>query len=137
MPTDPASGSWHLDKRVPLTMITAIAIQTLVVASILTKKSVQIDDHEKRIERVEISERTVDGAINEWVRRAAGRQQVLDEHSSKIVKLEANDITLNSTATAILQQLSRIDERTMQLGAALIEVRNEVRQIRNNTQPRQ
>jgi hypothetical protein len=28
MPPDPATGSWHLDKRVPLALIFAIAVQT-------------------------------------------------------------------------------------------------------------
>jgi hypothetical protein len=28
IPPDPATGSWHLDKRVPLALIFAIAVQT-------------------------------------------------------------------------------------------------------------
>jgi len=124
---DPASGNWHLDRRVPLSLIAAIAIQTLVVASVLTTKSIQIDDHERRIARHEEFTRQTDAAINDWVRRAAARQVSLEEHAARLMKLEKSDAEVAATTSAILQQLSRIDERTAQLTSVVVDLRNELR----------
>lgn len=125
--TDPASGNWHLDKRVPLSLIAAIAMQTVVVASVLTTKSIQIDDHEKRILRNEEFTKQTDAAINDWIRRAAGRQVALEEHAARLTRLEKSDAEMTSTASTILQQLSRIDERTAQLAAVIVDLRTELR----------
>lgn len=140
--TDPASKDWHLDRRIPLTLIATIVIQTLVVASVLTQKSIQIDDHERRIDRQEVSTRTLDAAVNEFVRRAGQRQITLEEHTVKLQKLESSDALTAAHIAAILQQLARIDERTVQLASTLLDLRNEVRRQRadrenllNNTIP--
>ena len=126
-PLDPASGSWHLDKRVPITLIGAIVIQTIFVVSSLTEKSLKIDDHERRLARSEEFSRSTDAAINDWVRRAGQRQIQLDDASQRVAKLEARDMSFEAAISSLMQQLSRIDERTAQMTATILELRTELR----------
>lgn len=132
---DPAAGSWHLDKRVPISLLGALAVQTIFVVSSLTTKSLQIDDHEKRLTRHEDFTRTTDAAINDWARRAGQRQMQLDEQQQRILKLEARDIAFEAAVSSILQQISRIDERTAQLTSTVLEMRSEMRAARQSAAP--
>jgi chromosome segregation ATPase len=131
--TDPATASWHLDKRVPLSLIAALVVQTLVIANSLTTKSLQIDDHEKRLVKFEEYRTTTDAAINDWVRRAAQRQMQLDEYATRLNKMESRDLILEQTISAVLQQIGRIDERTAQLIATINEMRGELRAARERS----
>ena len=50
---DPASGSWHLDKRVPLALIVTIALQTAGAfywAGVINRRVEHVEDRLERIE---------------------------------------------------------------------------------------
>lgn len=83
IPPDPASGSWHLDKRVPIALIVAILVQTAVIASsygsLLT-----------RVEALERNGSTI--AINS----AADRERL---------------VRIDTTVAGIDRRLERLEER--------------------------
>lgn len=59
-PPEPASVSqdaaWHLDKRVPLAMIGALALQTFGIAWWAAGVTFRLDDHERRVASLERTE---------------------------------------------------------------------------------
>lgn len=119
--------SWSIDKKIPILALIAFGIQTLYFTALFTTKSNKIDEHDKRLERLEgVDVHTLEN-VQDFNRRAAMRQQQLDEHAAKLLKMEGIDDSLISTNTALLQQVSRIDERTQQLAAAIQELRNDLR----------
>lgn len=126
MDPDPVQ-SWSIDKKIPILALVAFVVQTLYFTALFTTKSNKIDEHDKRLERLEGFDTRALESLQDFNRRAAMRQQQLDEHAAKLLKMEGVDASLISTNTALLQQVSRIDERTQQLAAALQELRNDIR----------
>lgn len=47
--TPPRDGGWHLDKRVPISIIGAILVQTVAVVWFLAGVQAQVADHERRM----------------------------------------------------------------------------------------
>ena len=58
--TPPKDGGWHLDKRVPISIICAILAQTVAVVWFLAGVQAQVADHERRMT---IQERSTEGRI--------------------------------------------------------------------------
>lgn len=132
MEEDDVENHWRIDRKVPVLALVAFLIQTIVFASVLTTKSNKIDEHDKRIDRLENVDTRTGEAVQDFQRLAASRQQQLDDHAAKLNKMEQIDASLIATNTALLQQMSRIDERTQQLAAALQDLRNEIRRQNGN-----
>lgn len=49
--TDPTSGGWHLDKRIPVALIVTLALQTAGVFFWMGQLSVRIDQLESQVLR--------------------------------------------------------------------------------------
>ena len=88
-PRDPASGPWHLDKRVPIALIVAIALQT--GAGFFWA-----------------------GAINHRVASIETRQNLADarmldqNHESRIAVLESQYLLINASLAEIERRLSDV-----------------------------
>lgn len=76
MPQDPASQGWHLDRRIPITLLAAILLQAMALAWAASAAFAQIGDNERRIEALEASrsvDRAVQGQISERLARIEER----------------------------------------------------------------
>jgi hypothetical protein len=50
------SESWHLDKRVPITLIVAILVQSMAFVWAASQINFQVQDHERRITAAEMTD---------------------------------------------------------------------------------
>lgn len=78
----PPDQTWHLDRRVPLALIGALALQTLGVAWWAASVSFRVDDHERRVVLLERSDSTQVvqfAAITERLARIDERLAILVE----------------------------------------------------------
>lgn len=86
---DPASQGWHLDRRIPITLLAAILLQAMAFAWAASAAFSQIGDNSRRIEALEVSraaDRAVQAQISERLARIEQRQ---DEVSRGIGEVKA------------------------------------------------
>lgn len=80
--SDPTE-SWHLDKKVPVTLIVTIVLQTVCVVWWASRLSERQDQHERRIEKVETKQEASDARAAE----AAARLARVEEKASATLDL--------------------------------------------------
>lgn len=62
---------WHLDKRVPISLIVAIVLQTISIVWWAAKSESKLDDHERRLTADETASRQSNSKYNEMSERLA------------------------------------------------------------------
>lgn len=91
MPQNPEP--WHLDKRVPLALILSLAVQTGVMVWWAATLSARVDDHDRRIDRVEAAGKTqadesrkMAEALVRLDERMAGQTAILQRIEAQIAR---------------------------------------------------
>lgn len=84
---------WHLDKRVPLALILSLTVQTGVMVWWAATLSARVDDHDRRIERVEAAgksqadeSRKMAEALVRLDERMAGQTAILQRIEAQIAR---------------------------------------------------
>ena len=88
-----AAEPWHLDKKVPLALILSLSVQTAAMIWWAATLSARVDDHDRRIERVEITGRTqadesrkASEALVRLDERMAGQTAILQRIEAQIAR---------------------------------------------------
>jgi hypothetical protein len=97
--------SWHLDRRVPIAIIGALIMQTMLLGWWTSKV-------DSRIENLERSDMRTDTLIQSRIKMADDRFEGLQRDRDRIVRVEEQ-------LKALLDLVRRIDQRLERTGGAL------------------
>ena len=111
---------WYLDKKIPLALFLAIAVQTGTAiwwaAGITKNVESQISANQAtaaRIAALEAARNAVENKQSEIVANLTSQTKYNDAMTSKVAALEAGLLAATAKQGEMIAQLARLDERTL------------------------
>lgn len=91
---------WHLDKRVPISLILTILLQTAAFVWVIAQLDEKLDDTVRRVDDVETA--------------MSDRRTVVEQNSTNIAVINANLENMNRTLERIESKLDQHEQRERQ-----------------------